>query len=60
MKYALFKDGKQISKAYLSKNVVAIEAFERGATISWSADFSSDSDTITISDGYEIKEVSDD
>lgn len=59
-RYALFKDGKQIGKAHSTRLVVATEAFEQGAMVRGSRDFSSDPvscESVTLADGYDIKEL---
>lgn len=60
MTYALFKDGKQVSKAHASIEVVRIEAFEAGAVIDWGADFVNDLPGRGLACGYEIKQLSKD
>lgn len=61
MAWALFKNGEQITKAHDSKSVVVTEAFERGAMLRGSPDFPGDNSHVTVSlaDGYEIKETDD-
>lgn len=65
MMYALFKDGKQISKAHTTESVVWIEAYEKGAVISSSPDFVPDDAFFpargakSLADGYEIRPLSD-
>lgn len=52
MSYALFKDGKQVSKAHSTKEAVAIEAHELGVVYDaryWRG----------LAEGYEIKPVTD-
>lgn len=51
--YALFKDGKQISKSHSSPIAAATEAYELGAVIEWSGDFRPGSG-IVLADGYEV------
>lgn len=55
MTYALFKDGKQVSKAHASREVVFVEAFEMGVVIDWGADFRGDRPGRGLADGYVIK-----
>ena len=43
MAYALFKNGKQVSKAHSTKSVVVIEAYEAGSIVNYHADFIGDS-----------------
>lgn len=50
--WALFKDGKQASKAHPSRMAVLIEAYEAGAIVRTARG-------AYFADGYEIKEVSD-
>jgi len=56
--YALFHNGKQISKSHPAVKIVMIEASERGAVINWVADWSSDRPGTGLALGYEIREVS--
>jgi len=56
MTFALFRNGKQVSKAHSTKDAVAAEAFELGAVLTWSGDFKPGSGII-LADGYEIKEI---
>jgi len=58
--YALFKDGKQISKKHASRQVALIEAYERGAIVHYSADFIGDASGTEMIGGYEIREVQND
>jgi hypothetical protein len=55
--YALFKDGKQISKAHSTKAPVIVEAYERSAIIINHADMQGDETTIDLANGYEIKRL---
>lgn len=55
--YALFKDGKQVSKAHESKRVVVMEAYDLKAVIHCHADFPGDVASTVLADGYEIREV---
>lgn len=48
--YALFKNGKQISKAHSTKCAAWIEAFERGAVYCMRG-------LLCAFDGYQVKEV---
>jgi hypothetical protein len=50
--FALFKDGKQISKAHRHRGTVVIEAFERGLFLTWRY-----GTKIGLADGVEIREV---
>lgn len=54
--FALFKDGKQISKWHSSRLTASVEAFEKGAVIVNHADYSSDKTSVTLAAGYEIRE----
>ena len=54
--FALFKDGKQISKAHKLRDAAIVEAFERKAVVSSSGDFWGGSYTL-MADGYEVREV---
>ena len=59
-RFALFHDGKQISKAHSTRLAVVHEGFEQGAVIRYSVDFLNDalrSQDIELADGYEIREV---
>jgi hypothetical protein len=59
--FALFRDGKQISKAHSTRAAATIEAFERGAIVISHADFWAKevlfAESLDLSDGYEIREV---
>lgn len=55
--YAVFKNGKQCSKAHPSIEVAKVEAFEMGAIIDWGADWETDKPGRGLADGYEIKEI---
>lgn len=57
MKYALFKDGKQISKAHSTKDAAAIEAYERGLVWDCNADFPGDKPGKELAAGYEINPI---
>jgi len=48
--YALFKDGKQISKAHSSPDAVAVEAFERKLVVCSYRN-------ISLDEGYTIEKV---
>ncbi len=54
--YALFKDGKQISKAHSTWLPALIEAFERKCVIVCHADFYGGDETL-LPDGIEIKQL---
>ncbi len=41
--YALFKDGRQINKAHLSRDAAIAEAYAHGAVVNLAADFPGDS-----------------
>ncbi len=56
--HALFKDGRQVSKAHSTRVAVAIEAFEMGLVVTSGVDFPGDVATGPgLVDGYEIKEI---
>lgn len=58
--YALFKDGKQISKAHSSRIVCEIEAFELGVVVQGSKGFGNEPDSVedkVLLNGYNIMEV---
>lgn len=59
MLYALFRDGRQISKAHSTRIGAVMEAFERGAVLSWSPDFGSDQPAadMELASDCEIKEL---
>lgn len=57
--YALFKDGKQISKWHSTYHAAIIEAYEHGAIVTSYKDFLSEKgkfETTVMANGYEIKE----
>jgi len=63
MPFALFHNGKQISKSHSVKSVVVTEAFEKGVLHKSAPDFPDTHPgyaTVTLADGYEIIEVKDD
>lgn len=53
MTWALFKNGRQISKSHPSPITAATEAYEHGAVVRWSGDFIPGSG-IVLADGYEV------
>jgi hypothetical protein len=56
--YALFLDGRQISKAHTTRQAVVMEAFERGAVERRSEDFPGDPATHAApAPGYEIRPI---
>lgn len=55
--YALFKDGKQVSKRHASEGVVVIEAYERSAIVIRHADMPGDKTGVTLAEGYEIRRL---
>lgn len=55
--FALFKDGKRVSKWHTTIETAKTEAFEQKAIIQWSRDFGCMNSALTFADGYEIKEV---
>ena len=57
--FALFKDGKQISKAHTKGIAAVTEAFERKAVVRCSSDFDGQTFAadLSLADGYEIREV---
>ena len=55
--FALFRDGRQVSKAHASKDAAAVEAYEAGAVIHWGTDFTGDKSRRGLADGYELREV---
>lgn len=57
MMYALFKDGKQHSKAHSSREAATVEAYEIGAVVDWGADWIGDKPGRGLAGGYEIKEI---
>ena len=54
--WALFKNGQQISKAHSTKIAAATEAYEHGAVMRWTGDFTPGSG-IMLASGYEVKEA---
>lgn len=56
-KYALFHEGKQVSKAHSSDYAVMVEAFEIGAVVTNHADFGDEKTVTTLANGYEIKNI---
>jgi|HubBroStandDraft_4_1064222.scaffolds.fasta_scaffold122747_5 hypothetical protein len=57
--YALFKDGRQYSKAHSTKEAAAIEAYEKGVIVDWGTDFPSDKPGRGIMEGFEIRKIND-
>lgn len=55
--YAVFKDGKQYSKAHSTKEAAKIEAYEMGVVVDWGADFIGDKPGRGLIDRFEIKET---
>lgn len=56
--FALFKDGKRVSKVHGTRGVAMVEAFQYGAVLSWAKDFWSDpAPRLVMAAGYEVKEV---
>lgn len=55
--YALFKDGRQISKAHSTVHAARIEAYERGYVIVLAADFPGDQEMKGLLHLCDIKEV---
>lgn len=51
--WALFRNGKQISKSHSSPIAAATEAYELGVVIQWSGDFIPGGG-IVLADGYEV------
>lgn len=58
--YALFKDGKQYSKAHPTKEAATIEAYEKGVVIDYGADFVGDKSGRCLAGGFEIRTLSND
>lgn len=57
--YAVFQDGKQISKEHSTKEACAVEAFELGCVVSGTWDFNPKEDFgKALAFGCEIKEIS--
>ena len=55
--FALFHDGKQVSKAHTTRRAAVIEAYEQKAVVDCGADFTHDTEGRYLADGYEIKEL---
>lgn len=55
-KFALFKGHHQISKAHSTKDVVVIEAFEKGCVIDYGGNFYGENSRQLIG-GIKIKEI---
>lgn len=55
--FALFKDGKQVSKAHSTRHAVIIEAYEKNIVARTTADFGTDDSYAWLPDEYEIREV---
>jgi hypothetical protein len=58
--YALFENGKQISKSHASRLVCMMEAYERGIVVRGHKDFGDEPDSVNdevLANGYEIKEM---
>jgi len=63
MSFALFLDGRQVSKPHTTRDAVAIEAFERGAVERGSQDFPGDPASfkgLALAAGYDIRAVTED
>jgi len=60
MTFAVFKDGKQVSKAHSTIIAARIEAYEVGAVIGWSADFGPLGFWKELARGYTVEEIKDD
>jgi hypothetical protein len=56
--FALFRDGKQITKAHSTRHAVITEAYERNIVQRTTPDFGSNDEYAWLPDEYEIKEVS--
>ena len=55
--YALFKDGKQISKSHSTRRAAGMEAYEHSAVVHMSIDFTGDRQLNPLATGYEIREI---
>ncbi|CAH2606412.1 conserved protein of unknown function (plasmid) [Rhodovastum atsumiense] len=53
--FALFRNGKQVSKAHASRAAALVEAYERGAVIKWGVDLPGDRPGQALDEGYEIR-----
>ncbi len=56
-RYALFHDGRQVSKAHSTREAVLVEAHERRAVITESSDFGDFRRIARLVRGYEIRET---
>jgi hypothetical protein len=56
--YALFHEGKQISKAHSTEKAAIVEAYERKIVVSSGFDFPGDKSGHFLPRGYEIREIS--
>ena len=57
--YALFHDGKQISKAHSTRFAAIVEACEAGAAVYSTPDFPGGWSGVVFADGYEVREAGD-
>lgn len=57
MGWALFKGETQVSKVHPVKDVVYMEAYQKGAVIHYSADFIGDKSGTVMCDDFSIREV---
>ena len=57
--YALFHNGKQISKAHSTHAAATMECYDHGVAVRWAPDFPGDRYRVTLADGYEVKPVED-
>lgn len=58
--YALFNNGRQISKCHTTMEGAITEAFEVGAVVHHHADFLGDRQYRALANGYEIREITPD
>jgi hypothetical protein len=55
--FALFHNGKQVSKTHENRQAVVIEAYEQKAVVDCGADFTNDTEGRYLAEGYEIKRL---
>ncbi len=59
-KFAIFRDGKQISRAFFTRSAAEYVALAEGYVIHMAADMPGDKSGDVLADGYEVRGVADD